>query len=77
MPNSAKKIICLQLNEVDLDDIREIPVSVSRNYTVTILLERFLVFFFTKLNSNKTYMKYQYTKFKAPFSYCSKIELCR
>ena len=32
MPNSAKKIVCQQLNEIE--EIREIPLSESRNYTL-------------------------------------------
>ena len=31
-PNSAKKIVCLPFNEIE--DIREIPLSESRNYTL-------------------------------------------
>ena len=31
-PNSAKKIVCLQLNEIV--DIREIPLSEIRNYII-------------------------------------------
>ena len=32
MPNSAKKIVCLQFHEIE--DIQEIPLSESRNYTL-------------------------------------------
>ena len=35
MPNSAKKIVCLQFSEIE--DIREITLPESRNYTVIII----------------------------------------
>ena len=47
MPNSAKKIVCLQLNEIE--DIQEIPLLESINYTLENIVCKFAKSLISKL----------------------------